>query len=381
QAKTTDGKRCVTPVSVTFHSDEFDRSAWSYPLGVSDPDDRRVPLQSAAFAIDRDMRLHDGVAPLPAELPEAVSQHSVALSNEGEAQKEALDGEHEAPQMALIWASHAAQYGWPHRGENARSDESYCQKDEDAKSPSRLVRFVLNGWKVSRQMRPAEKPLCVHHDTFRVADLRGPSEADDKMLTTLIDGRIVMYGSALLAAGDYVNSPLEGDIPGVYLHAMALDNLITYGSNWKRLQSIEWAAPFPDQAFFITVLVLTILTGICAARLFKVEALDEKKTGLHHGVKWLVTATCKLSMKWTILLLTAAAVVYVAHTWRNLGPIGYVELTMAVLTGHFLHLSHTLYECGHRIGHQFQMRSRMRCPAVHVGTCIGLNRKSKNGAK
>ncbi len=34
--------------------------------------------------------------------------------------------------------------------------------------------------------------------------------------------------------GDRVISPVYDDLPGVYLHAMAYDNLVTFGSTYKR---------------------------------------------------------------------------------------------------------------------------------------------------
>ena len=43
-----------------------------------------------------------------------------------------------------------------------------------------------------------------------------------------------MVGMALQGSNDRVTSPLHGNIPGVYMHAAALDNLLFYGDDFKR---------------------------------------------------------------------------------------------------------------------------------------------------
>lgn len=55
-------------------------------------------------------------------------------------------------------------------------------------------------------------------------DNLGTEEAD-----RLLKNRIVLIGTNLDGIHDLVKSPVHGMIPGVYLHAMALDNLMTWG--------------------------------------------------------------------------------------------------------------------------------------------------------
>ena len=51
---------------------------------------------------------------------------------------------------------------------------------------------------------------------------------DDADITRLARGRIVIYGAALEGAQDRSFTPVNGLIPNVFIHAMALDNLITF---------------------------------------------------------------------------------------------------------------------------------------------------------
>lgn len=68
-----------------------------------------------------------------------------------------------------------------------------------------------------------------------------------------------------------VTSPVHGDIPGVFMHAMALDNLLTYEGRYKR--ALEWGLPPALPLFWLgllTVLVahaLRVSMGGFAARI------------------------------------------------------------------------------------------------------------------
>lgn len=53
----------------------------------------------------------------------------------------------------------------------------------------------------------------------------------------LLRERIVFVGVNLPALNGRVISPVQGQLPGVYFHAVALDNLITYGANYPRQPS------------------------------------------------------------------------------------------------------------------------------------------------
>jgi CHASE2 domain-containing sensor protein len=48
----------------------------------------------------------------------------------------------------------------------------------------------------------------------------------------VLEGRVVMIGLSLAGIHDMVESPVHGQIPGVYLHAMALDNLLTWSADY-----------------------------------------------------------------------------------------------------------------------------------------------------
>jgi hypothetical protein len=54
-------------------------------------------------------------------------------------------------------------------------------------------------------------------------------------LQRLLAGRMVMVGGQFRVSNDWVESPVHGQAPGVQYHAMALDNLIEDGANYRRI--------------------------------------------------------------------------------------------------------------------------------------------------
>ena len=53
-------------------------------------------------------------------------------------------------------------------------------------------------------------------------------------LERLLAGRLVMVGGHFRASSDWVESPVHGQVPGVQFHAMALDNLVEGGPDYRR---------------------------------------------------------------------------------------------------------------------------------------------------
>lgn len=67
---------------------------------------------------------------------------------------------------------------------------------------------------------------CPYTVTVKEHDLADPKVAG------VLEDRIVLVGTHLDGLHDLVTSPVHGKLPGVYLHAMALDNLMTWGRDY-----------------------------------------------------------------------------------------------------------------------------------------------------
>jgi len=59
-------------------------------------------------------------------------------------------------------------------------------------------------------------------------------EVHEKDVASFIKDRFVLVGTSQVGIPEVVTSPVHGDIPGVYAHAMALDNLFRFGKHYVR---------------------------------------------------------------------------------------------------------------------------------------------------
>jgi CHASE2 domain-containing sensor protein len=80
----------------------------------------------------------------------------------------------------------------------------------------------------------ASKRKCPHTNTISVVHLLG--RFDQTLKDQVVKGNTVFYGGSFEMAGDRVISPVFDDLPGVYLHAMAYDNLLTFRKDYKRAE-------------------------------------------------------------------------------------------------------------------------------------------------
>ena len=67
---------------------------------------------------------------------------------------------------------------------------------------------------------------------------------EDSDVEPLLRDHIVLYGAHFRGDVDVINTPLHNELPGVFLHAMALDNLITMGGEYVRYEEHELRLPF-----------------------------------------------------------------------------------------------------------------------------------------
>lgn len=79
---------------------------------------------------------------------------------------------------------------------------------------------------------------CLFHRVIDVDELfyvfDHGTESEKEVLQTALEDKLVLIGTWFDGLPDAVNTPTMGQIPGVALHAMMLDNLMTFGPNYVR---------------------------------------------------------------------------------------------------------------------------------------------------
>lgn len=211
---TTDsnGKACFTMVGVDSLEDPIDRQTWVYPLTTS--------IQSPSGVIA------DGFPTSYRSAALAISEDAANLSLEPE----------DFP-LALVWGATT----------DLRTDlPSFLQgcregpRDITFAAPDILIELFSN------EPIPA---ICPFHTTLSMLQVGSMEESE---LHNFIADRYLLIGAAINGQNDLAYSPVHGLVPGVHVHAMALDNLLTYKSKYK--QQSEWRFP-PSYPMFISGMV------------------------------------------------------------------------------------------------------------------------------
>lgn len=216
--------RCIEPVAIEYDPDTLDQIAWNYRIQPELTQDG-ASLHSVAATIYRDL---GGALPTQGHAALAINW-GYRPANSGIEWLVADQREHAGQATEAAHGDTAGQAANP---VNATSDGAtfspYCRQPGNPLYET-LPPALRNHWNPD-----AFKPVCVFHETLYPADLSTSSEDEERRLTALLRDRVMMIGTALQGSNDRVTSPLHGSVPGVYLHAAALDNLLHYGDHYKR---------------------------------------------------------------------------------------------------------------------------------------------------
>ena len=226
-ARTSAGAPCAIAVRSNVTPDSLDQSQWAYPLRprTEDEVDGEVKLPDSV-ALSIYCRLYAATCPARTEVP-----------------------------LSLIWATKAAP---------TNVETMVVRDPQGALTP--ICRGVWNWWEVlpganllfTLAGHPA-LPLCPYNQVIPVRAFKGQGFSPEELHDAL-GGKIVMIGADLKAIGDNAFSPVHGRLPGVLVHAMALDNLISFEGEYRENGDFEWHELWhaPANVFiFLSVLLTT----------------------------------------------------------------------------------------------------------------------------
>jgi hypothetical protein len=212
------GATCYDKVSIVQLPDSADRVAWQYPLWHDVGGNPALRLPSAALAV------RDALHPPPLRAY--------------------------AEQLALVWGTRDNDFGltWEVPAAGGKP-QPYCRGWK--------WRHLLPGFVQPESfLRPDvadTRALCVFHESMTTLELRALVADPERGWTP---PEIVFYGASV-EGNDVIVSPVHGPIPGIYLHAMALDNLLVYGDDYKHHPKPE---TWPDRI----ALMVKMLAGFFA---------------------------------------------------------------------------------------------------------------------
>lgn len=121
------------------------------------------------------------------------------------------------------------------------SPSSAPKVDADPCGATRTSTTGIDHWGAAMKslyldFRGLDEPVqpCLYTDQTSISSLMKLDVNSDPQLRTFIKDRIVIYGADITALPDRFISPVHGSVPGLFVHAMATDNLITQGENYWR---------------------------------------------------------------------------------------------------------------------------------------------------
>jgi len=191
------------------------------------------------------------------------------------------------------------------------------------------VRAILNQPALPRES------ACPPVATLFAGALLSPEQdpalgAGNEDLFALADGSYLMVGGNFRGSGDLITTPLHTLLPGVYYHAVALENLLAFGGAPKVRKEFR----SPRLAFYgYDLLVLWILAAIFQWRqrlVQRVHPLDRSPFQLSDEARsWLAPLIARFPTP--LWIVTAAALLLLFATFRALQLIGVAATIVALI--------------------------------------------------
>nr|WP_276574306.1 CHASE2 domain-containing protein [Pseudomonas pseudonitroreducens] len=188
---------------------------------------------------------------------------------------------------------------------------------EDCSAPGVLWQMLqAMFWKLGN----SAQATCPYSLTLSASDLEATSEKDRELLGRLLRGKLVLVGASIAGTGDLTLSPLHGKLPGVYLHAMALDNLIVQGQHYYRDPPV--LPLLPGSLNWVDLLQLLML-GVIAA----LNAIQERPADSWPRQRWLRSPFLGLALTTALLILVSYALY-----WLNMTPVNVLGILLLSLS-------------------------------------------------
>lgn len=196
------------------------------------------------------------------------------------------------------------------------------------------VRLVWTSFLAGRDpaLEDHTREQCVYPFTLfaeQLADTRLLRQ-DDRTAGVLED-RIVLIGTHLVGLDDKVLTPINQNVPGVYMHAMALDNLMTWGSRRIRERGDVGLVIMLASSLLMSLLAGGLLScrnhGPCWNRLL--EKLRLSRWGQCRGLDWML-----IVVGFFCLLAVGLGMTVIAQKFLRLPPqdwLGPFAAAMAAL--------------------------------------------------
>ena len=227
------------------------------------------------------------------------------------------------PSMTLFWSKNPA----PTLPKFGFEDADHCLQSDEVRDVALWV--GLTGGTKTANLAWSNIQPCFPHSYLNARQIQIANSQD---LKATIENKIVLVGAYDTSSIDFVDSPIHGRLPGVFAHAMALDNLIEYGEGYWRdtppfldSQSDENADAHNVSVMQRILQSITVLDVIEAFFVLLASLLLDASAGAKRKVGGLVLQTAIVAAIYSGLIYTLTRVFNVfPHIWLSM-------LTVALL--------------------------------------------------
>lgn len=318
------GRPCFTLVGVDHEPDPIDGFAWTYRLTMGGHQEGHESAGHASREQTNE-ELSVGVNP--------PGYRSAALAMAQDAGKFNINVSPDP--LALVWGIASAE---PISDINDES-RGHCRLGTADKLSKWFAPFTA----IFKDGKP--RKICAYHRALSIGSL---NEMSEQTLATALRGKYVLVGAKVPGYNDWVDTPIHGSIPGIHAHAMALDNLLTFGDDYKL--SRGWGEIFEhagDRNFFALLLSASFCVFVVVmVDLLRVPLLAKLKKlipGRQHSLQgavahtWLGVASevLKWSSFWAfrllIKILIVTAAIQILSTTFRVGMLPVMELIGMVI--------------------------------------------------
>lgn len=124
-------------------------------------------------------------------------------------------------------------------------------------------------------------PLCPYTDVLPLRSFYGFGLTPGQ-LSVHLKGRVIMIAPSFVGQLDRSFSPMHGELTGVHMHAMALDNLLSLQDKYQRSEEVDLGKPGSDATQFAVLSVVLIVLAwhlyLAARHLIHVHAARRRTT-------------------------------------------------------------------------------------------------------
>ncbi len=142
-------------------------------------------------------------------------------------------------------------------------------------------------------------------------------------LERLLAGKLVMVGGHFRASSDWVESPVHGQVPGVQFHAMALDNLVEGGVDYRRNDADTLLDDDMLESLLIAALAFCGVLGVMTRN----NLLDRARAmGMESRLRSAVYGPLYVSLFGVSIFIVAAAT-WFGVNFLNRSPINWIGIS------------------------------------------------------